>query len=543
MQPDTFALSAQKVSLCRPAFGDAAAVGLAERQSPARDSEAANTSLSGLLPAESPLGEFPEVEQVFRKIIGPRQWEHWFQGKSIFDVQGDELTVSVHSPFLLKWMQKQFGEALQEAADVALGMAARVRMLVAREVQPATAIPAAKSAATSATFPASPVPSVNEGHSEALAMRNPGTLESSHSASGAAGSNSPRKEAAREGRRFADLTDFVVGPCNALAMTAARQVCQSPGQLNPLFVFGTVGNGKSHLLEGIYRQLRRTQQSLNVLYLTAEQFTNHFTQALREHTLPAFRQRFRNVDVLLIDDIDFLDAKRVVQEEFLHTFKQLASLGKQIVLSGDRHPRLLSKLSDELRTRFLSGMVCRLEPPDAETRLQIVTRKASRLAGEFTTEALQYIAERFPRNVRELEGAIHYLMTYQRMTGKRVGVTVARQVLSELERDCLKVVRLTDIEVAVCDLFGLSAADLKSSRRTRSLSQPRMFAMYLARKHTRAAYSEIGQYFGGRNHSTVIAAEQKIQDWLTDESSLKVASQNWKAADLLEALEQQLLAS
>ena len=541
MQPDVFALSAQKVSLCHAStagFPDSCE----HRQSqPGCREEEASTNLAVTLPVESPEGDASDVELVFQKVIGARQWEHWFQGKSNFQVAGDELTVSVNSSFLLKWLQKQFSESLQEAADIVLGMAARVRMVVGQPTEAIGHLPSnstgvdVRPSASQARQPAAEV-------REASPRRTAAEHETHRPSQEPTNSSASRTTGTREGRRFADLADFVVGPCNALAMTAARQVCEVPGQLNPLFVFSTVGNGKSHLLEGIYRQLRRTQPSLNVLYLTAEQFTNHFTQALREHTLPAFRQRFRSVDVLLIDDVDFLDAKRVVQEEFLHTFKQLASHGKQIVMSGDRHPRLLSKLSDELRTRFLSGMVCRLEPPDAETRRQIVTRKASRLSGDFTPDALEYIAERFPRNVRELEGAIHYLATYQRMTGKRVGVTLARSVLSELERDCMKVVRLADIEHAVCDLFGLSSTDLKSSRRTRSLSQPRMFAMYLARKHTRAAYSEIGEYFGGRNHSTVIAAEQKIQEWLTDESSLKVASQTWKAADLLEALEQQLLA-
>jgi chromosomal replication initiator protein len=188
-------------------------------------------------------------------------------------------------------------------------------------------------------------------------------------------------------------------------------------------------------------------------------------------------------------------------------------------------------------------MVCRLDAPDLATREQIVHRKAARLPAEFSSEALRFVAERFTNNVRELEGALNCLQTYHCMTGKRVGITAARQVLADLERDCIRVVRIADIERAVCDLFGVQPEDLKSSKRTRSLTQPRMLAMYLARKHTRAAYSEIGQYFGGRNHSTVISAERKIHQWLEERSVVRVASQDWRFGDVLEAIEQQLLAS
>ena len=326
-------------------------------------------------------------------------------------------------------------------------------------------------------------------------------------------------------------------------MTAVRQASERPdGAGGPLFIYGPVGAGKSHLLEGLYREIRRKTSALQVLFLTSEQFTNYFTQAYRDHTLPAFRQRFRTVDVLLVDDIDFLDAKRVVQEEFLHTFQQLESHGKLVVACGDRHPRLLSKISEELKTRFLSGMVCRLEAPDLETRERIAVCKARRLDADFSPEVLKYVARRFSNGVRELEGALHCLQVYHRMTGKRVGMTAAREVLGDLERDCLRVVRMADIERAVCDLFGLDATDLKSSRRARSVSEPRMMAMYLARRHTRAAYSEIGQFFGGRNHATVISADHKVAAWLAENAEVKVASQTWRLSDVLDTLEQQLLA-
>lgn len=476
------------------------------------------------------------IRTEFESLIGPKQYEHWFENKTTWQVCDDELTIGVTTPFLLTWMQKQFRLPAMQAAQTVIGPAARVRFIVRSAVETTAAESPASLALITRSAAARPA------DSGALALR-------SRAAAAVPADCTPSELRPHcpvqpsRGRRFADLADFVDGPCNALALTAARQVCQRPdGSMNPYFVYGAVGTGKTHLLEGMYRQLRRSFPEWQVLYLTSEQFTNFFTQAYREHTLPAFRQRFRTVDVLIVDDVEFLDGKRVIQEEFLHTFKQLEGHGKQVIVAGDCHPRLMTRISDELRTRFLSGMVCRIEPPDLGTREKILQRKSARLSAEFAPEALRVVAERFVHNVRELEGALHCLQTYHGMTGKRITAAVARQVLAELERDCIRVVRLSDIERVVCGAFGVNAEELKSARKSRSLCQPRMLAMYLSRKLTRSAYAEIGAYYGGRNHATVISAEQTVNEWLARGDSVKVAADNWRLADLLETLEQQLLA-
>lgn len=464
------------------------------------------------------------IRQTLESLIGERQFDLWFRQKSRLVVENEELVVYAASPFHQKMLQKQHRASLVQAAQAVLGPAARVRFDVDARLSfgNASGVAGAGLALEAQSLP------------PAAAPDRPAAAESSVTAASAP---------VRQGRRFADLSEIVVGSCNELAITAVRQVSARPdGASGPLFIYGPVGMGKTHLLEGLYREVRRKNPGLQVVYLTSEQFTNYFTQAFRDRSLPAFRQRFRTIDVLLVDDIDFLDAKRGVQEEFLHTIQQLERHGKLLVVCGDRHPRLLTKISDELKTRFLSGMVCRLEPPDLETRERIAVGKARRLDADFSPEALKYVAKRFSNNVRELEGALHCLQVYHRMTGKRVGATAAREVLGDLERDCLRVVRMADIERAVCDLFGLEVADLKSARRTRSVSEPRMLAMYLARRHTRAAYSEIGEFFGGRNHATVISADRKVADWLARDMQVKVASQSWRLADVLNTLEQQLLA-
>lgn len=449
------------------------------------------------------------VSSELAEAVGQRTYEHWFQGKTTLEIQDDELTVGVASPFLVDWFQKQFREPAGQVAKKILGPSARVRFLVNPSV------------------PRAQPESGEQGR--AAPSRQP---------------ESPPQPRRRKGRRFADLSDFVKGQCNELALAAAGQVCEAPAaKFNPLFIHGPVGTGKTHLLEGTYRRLRRNFPHLQVMFLTSEAFANYFTDALRNHTLPSFRQRFRSVDILLVDDVDFLDGKRVIQEEFLHTFKQLVSHGRQLVVTGGRHPRLSTKISDELKTRFLSGMVCRVEAPDTQTRLEIVRHKALGQSGKFTNEVLEFIAERFQNNVRELEGAINCLQMYHRMTGKPVGLGTAMRVLADLERDCIRVIRIADVEEAVCSLFGVEATNLKSAKRSRSVSQPRMLAMYLARKHTRAAYSEIGGYFGGRNHSTVISAEKKIDDLIKSSATLQIASQAWSVRDVLETLEQQLRVS
>lgn len=365
--------------------------------------------------------------------------------------------------------------------------------------------------------------------------------------SGTAPSERPKPEAgdaARLSRKLLDLADYVKGSGNELAVTAVHQVCDAPGtRVNPLFLYGGVGIGKTHLLEGICRRVRRSLSHLQIVLLSAETFANHFTDALRQRTLPAFRQRFRTVDVLLVDDVEFFEGKQVIQEEFLHTFKQLESQGRQIVVAADRHPRLLTRLSDELVSRLHSGLVCRIENPDLDTRRAIAVTKAARLEAEFAPEALTWVAQRFTNNVRELEGALHSLATWHAMTGRRITANAARTVLSDLERDCVKIVRVKDVEQTVCRFFGLATDDLRSSRRNRTLSQPRMLAMFLSRKLTQAAYSEIGQHFGGRNHSTVMSAERKVQEWLDAQTPIRVAAQSWPLNDLLETLERQVRAS
>lgn len=471
--------------------------------------------------------------------LGAKRFALWCDGKIRLSIVDDRLTIAVGSPFLLNWMQKQFRDEMASAAQAVLGHSAQTSFVVDASL--------AVSRGRDTANHRSPTPQPLSDNSKAGNDKIASSIRDSVASVITPAQNVVAGPVAIGGssrsRRLADLNDFIPGPQTELAWTAARQLAS--GQhvpFNPLYVCGPVGSGKTHLLEGICRQLKRSQPAANIVLITAEAFANYFTQALRDHSLPSFRQRFRGVDVLIVDNVEFFESKRVFQEEFLHTFADLVDHGRSVVLSGTRHPRLLTKLSDELVSRFQSGLVCRLEAPDLPTRLKIVEVKASRMAGDIAPEALEYIAHRFQGSVRELEGALNCLHTYQMMTKKRVTVAAARDVLADLERDCLRLIRLADVERVICSVFGVRPKDLQSESRVRTISQPRMLAMFLARRHTPAAYTEIGQHFGGRNHSTVMSAERKVQQWLEQNETIKVASQNWSIGEILQTLEQQLLA-
>lgn len=478
------------------------------------------------------------LAEIERLMTGPR-YALWCAGKMRASLHDDQLRLAVGSPFLLNCMQNQFQQLFTAAAQTVCGLGATVTLSVDATLSLTSSSLTRKAKRSEpATKPEEVEPSASSPDARPVMEVTSAVPDTS-----IADQNSTQLLALPRQRRLAELVEFVPGPATEIALTAARQVAAQPGrQFQLLYLHGGVGTGKTHLLEGICRQLRRTQPSLNVMLLTAEGFANAFTQALRDRTLPSFRQKFRGLDVLLIDDIDFFESKRVFQEEFLHTLADLIDHRRQVVVTGDRHPRLLTRLSDDLISRLQSGMLCRLETPDVETRRKIVQLKAARLEGDYAPEALDWIAERFTGSVRELEGALNCLQTLAGMTKRRVTLNAARQVLADLERDCLRIVRLADVERVICQMFGVRSKDLKSDSRVRTLAQPRMLAMFLARKHTQSAYAEIGQHFGGRNHSTVMSAERKVQGWLEENATVRVAAQSWTIGEIVSTLEQQLLA-
>jgi chromosomal replication initiator protein len=357
--------------------------------------------------------------------------------------------------------------------------------------------------------------------------------------------------AARKSRAAYSLDSFVTSSSNLELIQSARHLCQQQEHyFHGMYIYGGVGNGKTHLLQGIYGLLRDPQRNLRVMYLTAEQFANYYIHALRDKSIPSFHQKFRQLDAMIVDDVEFLEGKQGIQEEFLRTLKQLEQHRKLVIFSADRHPRSFLQTRSELIDRYLSCLMKRIEQPDDLVRQQIVQQRAIQLNMELTQEVAEYLGKRFRGSIRELIGAVNCLHAYYLVHCKKITLTSARHVLTELERACLRIIRPQDIEQVVCEFFQITLEELHSSSRQRTLSLPRMIAMYLIRKHTTAAYTEIGRQFGGRNHSTVISAERKVGEWLEQDLTIKLERQKashildtpWSIRDILQTLEQRLMA-
>jgi chromosomal replication initiator protein len=343
------------------------------------------------------------------------------------------------------------------------------------------------------------------------------------------------------------LGDFVVGESNKLAYSAALAVAgASPAPFNPLFVHGPCGVGKTHLLQGICNAAWRRTGAGRVLawrYLTAEQFTNDFIVSLRQKKLAEFRARYRNLELLAIDDVHFLAAKKATQDEFLHTFNAIETAGRQVVLASDAHPRLVGDLNEPLVSRFMAGMVVKIDPPDRPTRLEILRRRAEEMKLSVGGDVLEYIAMHIRGSVRELEGTLIKLAALSALDNGQITLRLAAETLAEHLARTDSAITLGDIESVVSAFFGITPADIHSSRRTRTVSAARMIAMFLARRHTRMSFPEIGRFMG-KNHSSVVLAVQRMEKALAGREELKwltpAGPKAMPATDLVEMLDAQV---
>lgn len=307
---------------------------------------------------------------------------------------------------------------------------------------------------------------------------------------------------------------FVVGAGNQFAAAAAKAVADLPGgHYNPLFIYGGVGLGKTHLINAIGLALLQKFPQARVYYLTAERFVNEVIEGIRYDKMPALRAKYRNsCDVFLIDDVQFIAGKDRSQEEFFHTFNTLYfDLHKQIVLTSDRFPKEMQNVEDRLRSRFEWGLIADIQPPDLETRVAILKKKAELSQIELSDDVALWLASKIRSNVRELEGSLIRLSAYASVDKKPITVEYAEKILSNLTKETPARLTIEFIQKAVAEYFKIHLQDIKSARRLKTISLPRQIAMYLARKHTTASFPEIGQKFGGKDHSTVIHAFRKME--------------------------------
>ncbi|MEW6046546.1 MAG: chromosomal replication initiator protein DnaA [Bacillota bacterium] len=431
-------------------------------------------------------------------------FDGWLRAARPLGIEGAYLLVEVPDPFTRDWARARYGAALDQALSSLTGRQFRVQLVAPGErgqlPQPDQASPTASPSVPAAVPP--------EGDSDPPAPSGQ-TLN-------------PRYT----------FDTFVVGNSNRFAYSACLGVVANPGgPYNPLFVYGGVGLGKTHLLQAVAHQFLRTRSHLRVLYVTTEAFTNDLVDSLQRRSMPEFRNRYRSVDVLLLDDVHFAAGKESTQEEFFHTFNTLYEAGRQIVLSSDRPPTEIPKLEERLRSRFAWGLLADIQPPDFETRLAILRKRCETDHVPMPDEVLRYIAEAIRSNIRVLEGALRKVATAARLAGSPPSVQVASEALRDLSESQRRPITIERIQNVVGEHFGLSPAELKGKSRTRDVALARQVAMFLARELTQASLPHIGEQFGGRDHSTVLHAVEKIQAMSRTDPALR---------DLLRHLRQRL---
>jgi len=315
---------------------------------------------------------------------------------------------------------------------------------------------------------------------------------------------------------------FVVGNSNQFAQAACQAVAELPSKAyNPLFIYGGVGLGKTHLLHAVGHQIARLYPSLHLLYLSTERFTNELINAICDDRTAAFRAKYRHIDLLLIDDIQFISGKERTQEEFFHTFNDLYESHRQIVVSSDSAPKEIPDIEDRLRSRFEWGLIADIQPPDFETRVAILKKKAEIERVRLPDEVAYLIASRIKANIREIEGALTRMLAFCSLSGREMTVALAQDVLSDLWGEEEKVITIANIQRQTADFFGVQLSDMRARNRTRAVAFPRQIAMYLARHLTNASLADIGRAFGGKDHTTVLHAVDKVHSLLQTDPKFK----------------------
>lgn len=497
--------------------------------------------------------------QALTERLGAERYGTWFRQVQ-FQLRERTVTAQVPSTFLHDWIRKHFWRDLRESVHATFGEDHAVELEVVSagargkapldpsqktfvfEAEVADGGAAARDALSSspAAAPPSVVPEPAGAVPRPVAAAHPSGNGKPSTESGMNGAPHdavatplPRK------RNWGTFDTFQVGGGNRLACTAARMVVESPGKINPVVLYGPSGAGKSHLLQAIWSQCKRNAPKMHVVCQTAEQFTTDFVAAVKAG-LPSFRRKYRSVDVFLVDDVHFFRGKKATLGEFVHTLSTLRNEGKQVVLTSDRPPQELQDLGSDFASRVAGGLACPLELPDLATRTAIVRQVAAAQGCGLPGEVVDWIAARLTGSARELAGAVHRLQVFAAAHDQSIDLALAERALLDLVGGASRVVQLSDVEQAVCAVCGVQVEEMHSGRRSKSIANPRMLAMWLARRFTRAPYSEIGRYFGRRSHSTVISAQKQVDLWVSGQRSVEVGAKNLPVEEVVRLVEQRL---
>jgi chromosomal replication initiator protein len=448
-----------------------------------------------ILPAEQ---AWSEILEKVKARVPVQSYNTWLKSTTGISVDGEVFRVGAPNKFAANWITDKFLELIQEAIAATLGAPRQIEFVC--QPENASALPdCPPTPVFNAEQPKPPV-SVRQFQDSQLSQRYL-------------------------------FENFVVGDSNQFAHAASLAVAKAPMQTkyNPLYIYGGVGLGKTHLAQAVGNYARMHFANLKVLYVTSERFTNDFIDAIGHQRTAEFARLYRGVDLLLLDDIQFLTGKEATQEQFFHTFNALHQAGKQIVLTSDRSPREIKGLEDRLLSRFQSGLVADIQPPDLETRIAILQQIVELEKQTVSFDVLTYIARNITRNIRELEGSIVRLLAYGSVTGRELNLGFTQEVLREALGGPSKV-NHESITKAVCAQFGVKPEQIKSKRKTSELARARQVAMYLCRKYTGGSLKAIGEEFGGRDHSTVIHSIGVIENDIKFDLNLRHAIESIETA-------------
>ena len=451
---------------------------------------------------------WPKVLKQLSEKLKEGQFATWFSKTSCLEVSDDLIRVGVPNNFYYEWLTRQYAADVKVAAAEVVGRELSVVFEVVESEEDEEAVAA------------------NEADAPAPQELPPGA--SFGAQADRVHSQQPVAIADPNAGRTLQLNDeytfehFVVGPGNRMAHAAAMAVVEQPGRIyNPLFIHGGLGLGKTHVLQGICHELMARQPGLRILYTPCEQFVNRFIAALEKGCVDLFRDQFRMLDVLVIDDVHFLANKEQSQEEFFHTFNVLYEQHKQIILSSDSAPKEIPTIEERLVSRFKWGLVCKMEKPTFETRMAIIRKKAAGQSLALPDDVVEHLAMSLKTSVREIEGAVTSLIGYCSLMNEPMTLDTARVALGDLIGSRQRRVTVDHIIALVTEHYNVKLSDLQSKKRFQSITLPRQVCMFLARKYTNHSLAEIGGYFGGRDHSTVLYATEKIEGRQKDCPKLK----------------------
>ena len=438
------------------------------------------------------VGLWESAQTEIKKKVGSTSYETWFSTLQVQEKDSQTLTIQTPDDFFKNWIVENYQTLIQETLQQFTSHSFQLEFSVNSQILNAE--------------------TQNRLYKFEQEFKSPDKFQSTLNS------------------RFT-FDNFVVGPSNRFAAAAGLAVAESPAKAyNPFFIYGRVGLGKTHMIQAITHKLLELHPKLKHCYMSSEKFTNELIDAIRHRSTAEFRKKYRNIDVLLIDDVQFIAGKESTQEEFFHTFNSLHDNHKQIIITSDRPPKEISNLEERLSSRFSWGLITDIQPPDFETRMAILRKKVENESVKVPHDVVEFIAEQIKTNIRELEGALIRVAAYSALEDKPISLELTKLILKDMVQETAKIISVEVVQKTVAQYFNVALLELRAQRRHKNIVLPRQIAMYLARQLTTMSLPEIGQAFGGKDHTTVLHSCKKIEREISQNSKIKEAVKNLTTA-------------